>query len=151
VANFAYIGTLDDSSYLYVPAAIRWRAALTWQGRTGEEAITAYGLHLARTGGQIVAEILGTEVSENDEGTLGNCAMTNVRLPLAPTHATALEDAGSWIMENMITKHNTSVNVFSYAGAWWVRLSAPVYVTCEDFRTAGLQLREICEDMKARI
>jgi selenocysteine lyase/cysteine desulfurase len=51
VANFANIGTLDDSSYMCIPAAIRWRAALMWQGRTGEEAITAYGLHLARAGG----------------------------------------------------------------------------------------------------
>jgi selenocysteine lyase/cysteine desulfurase len=154
VADFANLGTLDDSSYLCIPAAIRWRATLTWQGWTGEEAIIAYGLHLARTGGQIVADILGTEVLENDEGTLGNCAMTNIRLPLALSpaacDATTPKDVGSWIMETRITKRSTSVSVFPYAGAWWVRLSAPVYITCEDFRTAGLQLRKICEHLKTR-
>lgn len=153
VQNFSNIGTLDDTPYLCIPAALRWRAKLRWQGLTGEEAITAYVLQLARKGGRIVAEILGTEVLENAEGTLGACAMTNVRLPLGDAPAAAVndeassEDVGSWIMKTMITQRATSVSVFPYAGAWWVRLSAPVYVTEDDFRHAGLQLLELCEQV----
>lgn len=147
VANFAYIGTLDDSPYLCISAALKWRASLTWQGRRGEDAITAYMLDLARRGGQAVAKNLGTEVLENEDGTLGHCAFTNIRLPIEVS-ASREENVASWIMRTMALDRNTSVNVFPYGGALWVRLSAPVYVTLEHFEIAGRQLKEICESVR---
>ncbi|KJX93075.1 aminotransferase family protein [Zymoseptoria brevis] len=152
VANFASCGTLDDTPYLCVPDALGWRASLSWQGQTGEVAITSYMFHLARSGGEAVARILGTEVLENEDGTLGDCALTNVRLPIgALFHETegskVPEDIGEWIMRTMILERNTAVNVFLYADAWWARLSAPVYATLEDFEVAGRHLRELCESI----
>nr|POE65097.1 hercynylcysteine sulfoxide lyase [Quercus suber] len=153
VANFSYIGTLDESPYLCVPAALRWRRSLTWQERIGDDAITAYGLHLARTGGEVVAKILGTEVLENNTGTLGDCAFSNVRLPLDVSQvaedAANPGDVGAWIMKTMTVERNTSVNIFLHADAWWVRLSAPVYITLEDFEIAGQHLRELCESVRS--
>lgn len=149
VANFAYIGTLNDAPYLCVPAALKWRARLEWQGRTGEDAITSYTLNLAREGGKLVAKILGTEVLENEEGTLGNCAFTNVRLPLhAAVKSRSLADISDDIMKTMIMERKVSVNVFPYAGAVWARFSVPVYVMLEDFDKAAKHLLEICAGLE---
>nr|POE76208.1 hercynylcysteine sulfoxide lyase [Quercus suber] len=149
VANFSYIGTLDESPYLCVPTALSWRQSLTWQGRTGESAITSYMLHLAQRGGEAVAKILDTEVLENEKRTLGNCAFSNVRLPLDRSQvgdqSEGLEEVGNWIMRTMILERSTSVNIFLYADALWARLSAPVYATLEDFEVAGQHLRELCQ------
>jgi selenocysteine lyase/cysteine desulfurase len=66
VANFASVGTLDDSPYLCVEAAIAWRRRLAWDDLSGEKAIMNYCRRLARDGGEAVATVLGTEVLDND-------------------------------------------------------------------------------------
>lgn len=82
VADFEFVGTLDNSSYCCVPATIEWRSKLTYNGKSGEEAIMAYTHTQARESGRHIATVLGTEVMENEEGTLGHCNLSNVRLPL---------------------------------------------------------------------
>lgn len=149
VRNFEDLGTLDSTPYLCVQAALDWRSRLTWRGKRGEEA-GPYILDLARKGGKAVAAILGTEVLENEEGTLGNCALTNIRLPLklaesAKKDLTRIQEVSRSIMKAMIVEHQTAVNVYYYAGACWVRLSAQVYLTLEDFEHAGRRLKDLCE------
>lgn len=75
---FAYVGTLDNSPYLCVKDAIEWREKVLG----GEHRIQEYCFGLAREGGNRVAEILGTWIMQNEEGTLVHCFMVNVAMPL---------------------------------------------------------------------
>lgn len=153
VTNFEFVGTIDNAPYLCIPAALDWRSRLTWQGKSGEEAIISYCHSLAREAGRTVSSILGTEVLENAEGTLGNCNFSNVRLPLSyadvagSNHATAVKVA-QWMAKVEVEEYNTFIATFFYAEAWWVRLSAQVYLAAEDFDWAGKTLKEVCERVK---
>ncbi|KAK6004318.1 hypothetical protein QM012_008180 [Aureobasidium pullulans] len=141
VANFAAVATSDDTPYLCIPAALEWRQRITLGDKTGEEAIISYNKELARKGGQVVADILGTEVLDNAELTLGDCAMTNVRLPISPEICSdKLADSLNMVMNR---KRNIAVNVYRYKKALWVRLSAQVYLEMQHFEAAGQALREV--------
>ena len=149
-ANFASVGTLDDNPYLCIQAALDWRSKLTWKGRKGEDAIMSYTQALAHSGGRRAAEILGTEMMDNDTGTLSACSMANVRLPLsfadiAQGDVTAAERIAAWIMKTMILEYETAVNVFFYENAWWARFSAQIYNTEKAFERAASYLGEICK------
>jgi selenocysteine lyase/cysteine desulfurase len=78
VYGFEFVGTLDTSPYLCVKDAIKWRKEVLG----GEERIMEYTQWLAKEGGKAAAAILGTEILENGKGTLTNCAMVNVALPI---------------------------------------------------------------------
>lgn len=150
VASFEFVGTIDNSPYVSVPAAIEFRKACTWQGKSGEEAIMAYTHDQARKAGKVVAEILETEVLENEEGTLGNCNLSNVKLPL-DFHAIAGGDrakalkVAQWIAKTLVEEYDTFIAIIFHADAWWVRLSAQVYLDMEDWSWAGKTLKEVCE------
>lgn len=154
-ANFASVGTLDDNPYLCIPAALTWREKLTWKGLSGEEAIMGYTRDLARRGGQLVAEILQTEILDNEEQTLSDCSLVNVRLPLtaAAGEATSGQDISQpdettvRIMKAMIVDHETAVCIFFYGRAWWARLTAQVYLTLSDFERAGHLLKQVCNEV----
>lgn len=150
VANFASVGTLDDTPYLCVPAAIAWRKRITWKGKQGDAAIMDYMANLAHDGGSAVARILETEVLENKEGTLGNTACTNVRLPLslddlAENDMATVHKIGDWIMRTINLEHDIALNIFPYVGALWTRLHAQIYLTLADFEAAGMMLHVVCE------
>ncbi|KAI4741790.1 PLP-dependent transferase [Aureobasidium sp. EXF-12298] len=141
VANFAAVATSDDTPYLCIPAALEWRKCITFADKTGEEAIISYNKELARKGGQLVADMLGTEVLDNEGLTLGQCAMTNVRLPISPEKCSEkLADLLNMIMNR---KYNIAVNIYYYKQALWVRLSAQIYLELQHFEAAGGALREI--------
>ncbi|KAK3323203.1 pyridoxal phosphate-dependent transferase [Cercophora scortea] len=152
VNNFEFVGTVDNSPYLCVKDSIRWREEVLG----GEEKILAYQNGLARKGGKWVAEILGTEVMDNEEGTMTECAMVNVALPVAvgdkegaegPWPVVALEESGAateWMLQTLIKDYETFIRVFVYKGRWWARLSAQVYLDEEDFEWAGQTLRALC-------
>lgn len=78
VYNFEFVGTIDTSPYLCVKDAIKWRKEVLG----GEERIMDYLQWLAKEGGKTTAAIMGTEIMENKKGTLTNCAMVNVALPI---------------------------------------------------------------------
>lgn len=140
VSNFAAVATSDDTPYLCIPAALQWRKRLTFGDESSEEAIVHYNKDLARRGGRLVAGMLGTEVMENDELTLGHCAMTNVRLPVN-TEAKLIRDLADRINKTMNLKYNIAVNAYEYEGQFWVRLSAQVYLELKHFEAAGLALQ----------
>lgn len=99
----------------------------------------------------MVSEALGTEILENEEGTLGNCCMSNVKLPLPFADIASMaktEDVGmavlNWIYSTLVKEFNTFMAIVSYADAWWVRFSAQVYLEEEDFEWAAKVLQEVC-------
>lgn len=109
----------------------------------------SYTLYLAKTGGQAVASILGTEVMDNTEHTLAQCGMTNVRLPVSfqrgSEHEKSLSTTAAWIQKIITFEHKTAVNAFVYSNSIWVRLSAQVYLNVSDFERAGHALKAVCE------
>ncbi|KAH0276863.1 PLP-dependent transferase, partial [Aureobasidium melanogenum] len=141
VANFAAVATTDDTPYLCIPAALNWRKRIAFGEKTGEEAIMSYNKELARKGGQLVADILGTEVLDNEELTLGDCAMTNVRLPVSSGKCS--EKVADCLNRTMNRRYNVAVNVYYYRQALWVRLSAQIYLELQHFEAAGRVLREV--------
>lgn len=138
VANFAAVATTDDTPYLCISAALEWRRRITFGNKAGKEAIIGYNKELAAKGGQLVADILGTEVLDNKDAALGNCAMTNVRLPVSPEKCSdKLADLLNMVMNR---KYNIAVNIYYYHQALWVRLSAQIYLEMQHFEAAGKAL-----------
>jgi selenocysteine lyase/cysteine desulfurase len=152
VAKFEFVGTIDNSPYLCIPAALKWRESLG-----GEEVIRTYCQTLAGEAGKYVAEELGTEVLENGTGSLGRCCMSNVRLPIpvekvykvAAQSGIEKEDVGvmvrDWMKKLSHVEYGTFIVVFWYGNAWWTRLSAQVYLEMGDFEFMVSTLRAMCE------
>lgn len=150
VTNFEFVGTLDDSPYFCIPAALEWRSRIVSKDLQGEEAIMNYCIQLGQRAGDIVSRMLGTEVLENSQGTLRRCAFANVRLPLSARALTQGDAAkvatiGQWIVKTLVEEFKTFIAIIFYDDSWWMRLSAQVYLTEEDFEWAGRTLLDICK------
>jgi selenocysteine lyase/cysteine desulfurase len=151
-AMFDFVGTIDNSPYLCVPAALKWRENLG-----GEEVIRKYCQDLAQAGGKLAAQELGTEVLENSTGTLGKCALVNVRLPIDVAKAKAfaaqagMEEADvwagvrDWFAKTLIDEYGTFIQSLYFGDAWWARLSGQVYLDMQDMAWAAETLKKICE------
>ncbi|KAI1499230.1 pyridoxal phosphate-dependent transferase [Biscogniauxia marginata] len=141
VNNFEFVGTVDNSPFLCVKNAIQWRKEVLG----GEARISEYIIALAKEGGKEVARILGTEVLDNKTGTMSNCSMTNIALPLSITEASA---ATEWILKTMMKDYKTFLPLFIIEDRFWVRISAQVYLDIDDFKWAGHTLLELCTRVK---
>ncbi|RDI82819.1 hypothetical protein Vi05172_g7172 [Venturia inaequalis] len=146
ITNFEFVGTIDNAPYLCIPTALEYREKLG-----GEAAILKHCHTLARTAAKIVSEALGTEILENEEGTLGNCCMSNVKLPLSLAEITSMaktQDVGmmvlNWIYGVLVKEFDTFIAVVWLGDCWWVRFSAQVYLEEEDFEWAAEVLKEVC-------
>ncbi|KAL5391552.1 hypothetical protein PMIN02_006557 [Paraphaeosphaeria minitans] len=149
--NFEFVGTIDASSYLCVSAALAWRESIG-----GEDTIIRYNQTLAKHGAKRMAEILGTEVMDNETQTLTRCCMANVALPL---DAKRMHEIGAragleegeignairtWMVRTWIDDYKTFMQSMFYDGRWWVRMSGQVYLEIEDFEWAAGVVKEIC-------
>jgi hypothetical protein len=130
-----------------VPAALKYRESIG-----GEKAILKYCHDLAKEGGDLVAQILGTQVLENEEGTLGNCCLRTVKLPLHLPDVQKVagkEDVGTpvvvWLTATMTKEYHTFMALVFYDNAWWVRFSSQVYLDLSDFEWGANSLNELCE------
>lgn len=151
VQQFEFVGTVDNASLLCVPAALEFRRTVCG----GEDAIMRYCWDLARRGGLAAAQVLGTEVMDNEEGTLTRqCAMVMVRLPIEVrdtekgTSGVPLDQAPgvqAWICETLVKKYNTFIAIVWYKGRWWARFSAQIYLEESDFVWGAKVLKEMCE------
>jgi selenocysteine lyase/cysteine desulfurase len=151
IANFEFVGTIDNAPYLCIPAAIKWRKSIG-----GEKVIMDYCQRLAKEGAVYVAKELGTEVLDNSTETLSQCCLTNVRLPteLATAHGYAgrggieASEVGfavrDWIHRTLIDDYATFIQFVFYDGVWWARFSGQVYLEMKDFEWAAQTLKEIC-------
>jgi len=153
VANLEFVGTVDTAPYACVKDAIRWREQVCG----GEAAIRAYTVALNKAASQRVAEMLGTEYMDNEEESLRECNMSNVRLPLDSEQVKALckgkqEFDGvalrDWMTFRAMKDHGAFMAFMYYAGHWWVRLSAQIYLDLADFERAAAILKIICDDVK---
>jgi selenocysteine lyase/cysteine desulfurase len=140
------VGTIDSTPYLCIPTALKYREALG-----GEATVMQYCHNLAREGGKRVADLLGTTVLENKEGTLGNCCFTNVELPLKVEEVVgvAKDEAigipvAQFISRALVEQYGTFIAIIFYGNAWWVRLSAQVYLELADFEWAAGVLKKVC-------
>lgn len=147
ITNFEFVGTIDNGPYFCVPSAIKYRQSIG-----GEKAIMQYCHKLARDAGDLTAKMLGTDVMENEEGTLGNCCLRTVRLPLDLTSVQKLagkqevgSEVGVWLTATMVKEYHTFIALIFYNNAWWIRWSAQVYLELSDFEWGTKILAELCE------
>ncbi|KAF7543726.1 hypothetical protein G7Z17_g10509 [Cylindrodendrum hubeiense] len=154
ITNFNFVGTLDNSPYLCVKDAIKWRQEVLG----GEDKILEYLWDLNKKGIEIVADKLQTEYMENSTGTMRNCSMANVALPIwtgkkgpgakEGDSVVADEDADKvfhWLLNTMMGDYKTFLSLFIHGGRFWARFSAQVYLGLEDYEWAGNMLKEISE------
>ncbi|ORY61212.1 aminotransferase family protein-like protein [Pseudomassariella vexata] len=140
---FNRVGTIDFTPYLCISEALRFRSEVCG----GEEQVREYGSRIAREGGMLMAQIMGTEVLENKTKTLCRCCFTNVRLPLTSEEAGCPQEAvatANWISEKSIIEYDSYLPTRYYNGAFWTRLSGQIYLEHADFEWAAHTLIELC-------
>ncbi|KAL8858891.1 MAG: hypothetical protein Q9178_004570 [Gyalolechia marmorata] len=143
---FQFVGTMDIGPYLCMEEALKFRREICG----GEDKIMAYCEKMSTEGGKKVAEILGTEIMENDEKTLTKCCLTNVKLPLQIGDGPGQVKKGdafaacAWMAQTLITEHNTFAPPFFHDGFLWVRFSGQIYVEIDDFVAAAEIYKELC-------
>ena len=163
---FWWAATIDMSPYLCIPEALKFRSEVLG----GEAGIRQHCFTLAREGGKLIAEKLGTAVMDNSTRTMSQCCFTMVRLPLVfegsddavKHHAEVNEYAEAallspedgpgivkWIMEKLMTEYNTWIPGKFYRGQAWVRISAQTYLSIEDFAWAAETLSALCKRVEA--
>ena len=164
VRNFEFVGTVDNSPYVCVTDSIKWRDEVLG----GEARITDYLQALVKEGGRKAAKILGTRVLDNETGTLTNCGMVNVALPMimVPDEEIGQQHLNSadvvvrrsqayaitqWILETLMEDFKTFIALFAIDGRWWARLSAQVYLEVDDFEWAARTLKTMCERVRTRV
>ncbi|PHH91994.1 hypothetical protein CDD83_9441 [Cordyceps sp. RAO-2017] len=156
-ANFEYVGTKDNSPYLCVKDALAWRRDVLG----GEHAILAYLWRLNKQGGRRVAAALRTRLLDNAAGTLTDCAMSNVALPVwvgergaadedddhveAPVVVAErhLDDVLAWAARAMVDDYRTYISLFRLRNRLWARISAQVYLGLDDYDTAARVLLDL--------
>ncbi|RFU29866.1 hypothetical protein B7463_g6462, partial [Scytalidium lignicola] len=148
VNAFEFVGTIDNTNYLTVAEAIKWRAEVCG----GEAAIYENCVRLAREGAKVVVDILGTEVLDDSKHCITECCLFNVRLPVSPASIAAdrRNAVTQWIAETAISDYNTFMAIYFFQGAWWARLSAQVYLDLDDFKWAGETLKALCDKVGRR-
>lgn len=147
VGLFSFVATSDNSAYLCVETALKFRQ----EECGGEEKIMEYCQNLCREGGKKVAEILGTEVMENPEGTLTDCCFANIKLPLSigigageVKHEDAFKVV-TYMDKVLIEEYDTFVAPYYHAGFFWVRYSGQIYLEVSDFVWSAGVLQKVCQ------
>jgi selenocysteine lyase/cysteine desulfurase len=148
VETFEFVGSIDYSPYLCIPAALKFRAEVCG----GEKKIMEYCSTIAYRGAQRVAKILGTEVMNNKEDmmTWQSC-MVNVRLPLKLD-----EDIGeehkrmvvAHISKELVNEYRGFIATVFHNGVWWARVCGQIYLEMKDFEYGGRCLLEVCDKIK---
>lgn len=148
---FDFVATIDVSPYLCIAEALRFRREVCG----GEEKIMKYCQDLSDGAARLGAEILGTEVMQNREGTLTRCFMVNVKLPLSigsdesavpekDTYAVAV-----WMTSRIADEYDMYSPVFVHANQFWTRWSGQIYLELGDFVKGAEALKAMCERVRA--
>ncbi|KND87102.1 putative aminotransferase [Tolypocladium ophioglossoides CBS 100239] len=154
VKMYEFVGTKDNSPFLCVKDGIAWRRDVLG----GEEKILAYLWDLNKKGSKRVAEVLGTEVLENSKGTMTDCAMGNIALPVwigekgkgakdgeAVVPVEDKDEVFQWMSKTMVDEYKTFMSLFFIGNRYWIRISAQVYLDIKDYEVAAKVLKELCE------
>jgi len=152
---FEFVGTLDYTPFLCIPAALDFRNKICG----GEESIRNYCWEIARVGGARVAEILGTSVMATESGSMSKCCFANVELPLKFGNQKVGKDSKEgervfgideasmlavWINKAAVKEYDTYLQLKFHAGKMWVRLSGQIYLELSDFEYVGTSVNELC-------
>lgn len=150
VSLFQFVATLDVTPYLCIEEALKFRREVCG----GEEKIVKYCVEISSETGRLAADILGTDVMENETRTLTNCAFTNVRLPLEIGDGPGqilerdLYLAVVWMTATLVKESDVYSPVFYHARRFWTRLSGQVYLDIDDFEKGAKALKTVCERAK---
>ena len=143
---FKFVATIDNSSYLCIEEALRFRNEVCG----GEGKISSYCTNLAIDGGRKMAEVLETDVMEELGGSK-RCYFANVRLPITlASPGTELDTKNAiriaeWIAQKLVTEHDAYLAIYLHAGRLWARLSAQIYIDLEDIERGAKVLKDLCE------
>ncbi|GAA99426.1 uncharacterized protein L969DRAFT_86671 [Mixia osmundae IAM 14324] len=141
-AGWDWPATEDISRYLSIETALDFREMLG-----GEQRIQTYTHGLAMRGGRRMAEILGTEVLENEEGTL-TASMVNVRLPVDFASVDDFNKQKNAIRDILFDEYDCFAPCFFHNGKTYVRASAQVFNDLTDFEYVAIAYLEICRNIK---
>lgn len=157
--NFEFTGARDASAWLAVKDALEWRENVLG----GEERIMDYLVELNKTGGQRIANRLGTFVMNNSDGTMTDCAMSNVALPIwvgakgegakdsdVVLPLKALDKAMMWIFKLMMDQYRTSMPPFIHGNRFYIRVSAQIYIDLRDYDFAATIAEHIVTGLRYR-
>jgi isopenicillin-N epimerase len=116
---FDWTGTRDPTAILAVPAALDFFNQAGWPG------VRQRNNDLARRGADLVARRVGTSYPHVD-GLAAAMRLVPLPAPLTEAEARALE-------ARLLDEHGVVVPVTSHGGWRWLRLSAQLYNTLEDY------------------
>jgi len=147
---FEFVATQDVSPYLCIVEALKFRREVCG----GEKKIMQYCENLSNEAGRLGAQILGTEIMQNREGTLTRCFMTNIGLPMKigngekeiPEKDTY--EVAVWMNARLADEHDVYSPVFTHAGKFWTRWSSQIYLEMEDYANGAEALKLMCERAK---
>ena len=146
---YGFVGTTNNDAYLTVATAMEFREKVCG----GEPNIMDYCIRLAKDGGELVAQILGTEVLRNKSGSSMQCAFANVRIPIEYGNGPGkipLADIGkvAQFIATESAKLQTFFTIILFQGAHWWRISAQCYLEMADIEWGANKMKELCERAK---
>ncbi|KAF9351256.1 hypothetical protein BGX34_000702 [Mortierella sp. NVP85] len=136
--EFAWNGTMDYSNMLSIEGALEFRK------QYGEKAIINYTHKLAIHGGNIMAEILGTNVLTPHEHQVGN--MVNVRLPIKNINHPKIQTP-DYLIRHLLDKYNLYSPTYLHGGHFWTRVSSQIYLELDDFVHLGNVWKEVIDEL----
>ena len=146
---FGYVGTADNDAYLTIPTAVEFRKTTCG----GDDNITNHMINLAKTGGDKAAQILGTEVLDNSNHSLRQCAFANVRLPLeygdepGKIPLSHIGTIAQFIAVESV-KAKTFFAIILYNGSHWWRISTTIMIDEEDIIWGATVMKDLCQRIK---
>lgn len=147
VFMFEYVATLDISPYLCVEAAIKFRQ----EACGGEEKIMQHCMDIVNEAGRKAAELFGTEILDNPEGSLTKCSMVNIRLPLKAGNEKGeipqaqMLSVCQWMASKLLSEYDTYASIWYQGNSFYVRYSGQIYLEMEDFSRGSRALQELCK------
>jgi selenocysteine lyase/cysteine desulfurase len=129
--EFSWLGTMDYSSYLCFPIALKFRE------KFGDNEIMKYIHSLAVEGGNLLVSMWKTSLLV-DHSMIGS--MVNIELPFTE-NKTKIEN----LSKNLLEKYHTFVPVFELQEKWYIRVSAQIYNEISDFEYLGKTILQLLQ------
>jgi isopenicillin-N epimerase len=127
-SNFAWTGTRDPSNWLAVPAAF------DFMDRFGESAVREHNHRMLRDAVAVLADMWGFRPATPDNMI---AAMALVPAPRGLPYP-ATDEGRATLEEHLKEKHSVVVNpAFSCDGRIWLRITAQIYNSIEDYQELG--------------
>ena len=121
-AEFDWIGTLDPSPWLSIPAALEFQEGLGW------EQTRAYNHGLVAEGRQLLAKALGVVPPHPDDRSL------YAGMAVLPFPGRALPGVQQDLNARMFKEHRIEVPFTAYDDRLWIRISAQRYNHVDQYR-----------------